>query len=172
MHKNKIIIFSALIIAVFGLLFYLENPEKAPRSEVKDFFRKYEGTKGFAIIKMPSFLMGNVLPDSSASGIKKENFNSFRVMIFHQRESEHISCAETQLAVVEFLDSLKFNKINEKHENNRLMQVYQKPRKGQWNEHVTMYSSDSTLFMFNFINNLKKRQVIEFSSQLDYQDFI
>ena len=172
MNRNKIIIFSALIIAGFGLLFYLESPEKAPHSEVRDFFRDYEGKKGFAIIKMPEFLMGQVLPDPDTTDIRKENFSSFRVMIFHQKDTEQFNCQETQDAMITFLDSLKFTRIMEKNESNRLMRVYQKPRKGQWSEHVTIYSSDSTLFMFNFINNLDEKKVIEFSSQLDYQDFI
>jgi len=172
MNRNRIIIFSALIIAGFGLLYYLESPEKAPRSEVRDFIRNYEGKKGFAIIKMPDFLMGQVLPDQDTSGIRKENFSSFRVMIFHQKDSEHYRCQETQQAMITFLDSLKFTRIIGKNDKKRLMRVYQKPRKGQWSEHVTIYSSDSTLFMFNFINNLKEEQVIEFSSQLDYQNFM
>lgn len=172
MNRNRIIILSALIIAGFGLLFYLGSPETAPHSEVRDFIRNYEGKKGFAIIKMPDFLMGQVLPDPDSSGIKKENFSSFRVMIFHQKDSEQYNCQETQQAMLTFLDSLKFNRILEKNESNRLMRVYQKPRKGQWSEHVTIYSSDSTLFMFDFINNLEEKQVIEFSSQLDYQNFM
>jgi len=172
MNRNKIIIFSALIIAGFALLFYLESPEKAPHSEVKDFIRNYEGKKGFAIIKMPEFLMGQVLPDPDTTDIRKENFSSFRVMIFHQKDTQEFNCQETRDAMITFLDSLKFTRIMEKNESNRLMRVYQKPRKGQWSEHVTMYSSDSTLFMFNFINNLDEKKVIEFSSQLDFQDFI
>jgi len=172
MNRSKIILLSALIIAAFGLLYYLESPEKAPHSEVREFIRNYEGKKGFAIIKMPDFLMGQVLPDPDTSGIRKENFSSFRVMIFHQKESGQHNCQETQQAMITFLDSLKFSRILEKNDSNRLMRLYQKPRQGSWSEHVTIYSSDSTLFMFNFINNLKEQQVIEFSSQLDYQDFM
>jgi len=172
MNRNKIIIFSALLITGFGLLFYLGSPEKAPHSEVKNFIRNYEGKKGFAIIKLPDFLMGQVLPDPDSSDIRKENFSSFRVMIFHQKDSEQYNCQETQQAMLTFLDSLKFSRILENNESNRLVMVYQKRQKGQWSEHVTIYSSDSTLFMFDFINNLKAKQVIDFSRQLDYQDFL
>ena len=172
MKKNKIIIYSALIIAGFALLFYLKKPEAAPKSQVREFLRNYEGKKGFAIIKLPDFLMGQVLPDQDSSDIEKDNFSSFRVMIFHQKESDQYNCEQTRQAMVEFLDSLKFQQILRQQRRQQMMRVYQKPGKGAWQEHVTLYSSDSTLFMFNYVNNLKEKQVIQFSSQLNYQDFL
>ena len=87
MNKNKIILYSAIIIAGFALLFYLENPKPRPRSEVREFIKNYEGKKGFAIIKMPDFLMGEIMPAEDSSQIRKENFESFRVMIYHQSEA-------------------------------------------------------------------------------------
>jgi hypothetical protein len=171
MKKNRIIIYSALLIAGFGLLFYLEKPEAVPGSEVKDFIRNYEGRKGFAIVKMPEFLMGQVLPHDS-TGIEKENFHAFRMMFFHQKESEQYNCQETHQAMVHFLDSLKFSRVMENQQGHHQVEVYQKPRNETWNEHVTLYSSDSTLFIFNYINNLDQEQAVAFSRNLNYQDFL
>ena len=173
MNRNKIIIYSAIIIAGFALLFYLESPKPKPRSEVREFIRKYEGRKGFAIIRMPDFLMGEIMPSEDSSDISKDNFEVFRVMIFHQREAEGINCQETEQALIMFLDSLKFQQMmQEKTNPERMMTIYEKGNPENWKENVTLYTSDSTLFMFNYINNLNKEQVIEFSNQLGNQDFL
>jgi len=173
MNKSKIIVFSGLIIAVFALLYHLENPSPKVKCEVREFTKKYEGKKGFAIVKMPDFLMGEMLPDSGAFNIKKDNFKSFRVMIFHQSETQDYNSKDTELALQVFLDSLQFRQvIEQKADTARMMRVYEKDKQGPWKENVTLYSSDSTLFMFNYISNLNRDRLVAFSSQLGYQDFL
>jgi len=172
MNKNKIILFSVLIIALFALLYHLENPGPGVECEVREFTRKYEGKQGFAIVKMPDFLMGEVLPDSSAFDIRKENFKSFRVMIFHQGENQQYNCKQTEEALQVFLDSLQFRQVIEQQADTaRMMRVYEKEKAGPWKENVTLYTSDSTLFMFNYISNLNRDKLVAFSNQLGYQDF-
>jgi hypothetical protein len=172
MNRNKIILFSGLIIAIFALLYHLENPGPGVDCEVREFTRQYEGKQGFAIVKMPDFLMGEVLPDSSAFHIGKENFKSFRVMIFHQNENQQYNCKETEKALQGFLDSLQFRQVIEQQSDTaRMMRVYEKEKAGPWKENVTLYTSDSTLFMFNYISNLNRDKLVAFSNQLGYQDF-
>jgi hypothetical protein len=173
MNKNRIILYSAAIVAVFALLFYLEDPSPKLRSEARQFTRQYEGKKGFAIIKMPDFLMNEVLPESDSAGIKKENFKSFRVMIFHQDDATAHSCRETEQAMRSFLDSMEFRQIVEKEADaNRMMRIFEKEKTGSWKENVTLFSSDSTLFMFNYISNLKQDEVETFSRQLGHREFL
>jgi len=173
MNKSKIILFSGLIIAVFALLYHLESPGSRVECEVREFTQQYEGKQGFAIVKMPDFLMGEVLPDSGAYDIRKDDFKSFRVMIFHQNETQAYTCKDTEQALQVFLDSLQFRQvIEQKADTARMMRVYEKEKSGPWKENVTLYSSDSTLFMFNYISNLNKDRLVAFSSQLGYQDFL
>lgn len=163
---------SALLIGGFALLFHMNQPVAGMKSEVKSFISPYEGKKGFTIIKLPDFLMDQVLPEQDSLQIRKENFKAFRVMIFHQNESSNYRCEKIQHDMMTYLDSLGFNQIVKKPASKRSMRLYEKNKTEPWSEHVAIYNSDSTLFMFNYISNLDPQQVIAFSSQLGYQDFL
>ncbi len=154
------------------MLFHMNQPIAGIKSEVKSLMSPYEGKRGFTIIKLPDFLMDQVLPEQDSLQIRKENFRAFRVMIFHQKQSSHYRCEQLQHDMMAYLDSLGFNQILDKPASKSNMRLYEKNKKENWREQVAIYNSDSTLFMFNYISNLAPQQVIAFSSQLGYQDFL
>jgi len=95
MKKNSIVIYSAIIIAIFALLYHLEKPEAKPKSEVSTFFRQYEGEKGITVLKVPDFLLGELIKNDSLN-ISKSSFKSFRIMILHEKQNESRTCDETE----------------------------------------------------------------------------
>ena len=172
MNKYSLIVVSALLIGGFALLFNLRQPDGGIKSEVKAFMNPYQGKEGFTIIKLPDFLMDQVLPEGDSIQIRKENFKAFRVMIFHQNPSSPYRCDVIQHDMMTYLDSLKFNQIVKNPSGKTHIHLYEKNKTDRWKENVAIYNSDSTLFMFNYISNLNQQQVIAFSNQLGYQDFL
>ncbi len=172
MKKNNIIIYSAIIIAVFALLFHLENPEAKTKSEVSSFLKEYEGEKGIVVLKVPDFLLGEIINNDSLN-IDKSSFRSFRIMILHEKQNENRSCDQTEKRLVGFLDSLKFQPVMETVRiDSARMKIYNKNIIDAWKENVTVYTSDSTLFLFNFITDIKDEQVKKFSDHLSNQNLL
>jgi hypothetical protein len=172
MNKNSIIIYSAIIIGVFALLFYLENPEKKTKSEVSSFLKQYEGEQGIVVLKVPDFLLGEIIKTDSLN-LDKSSFRSFRIMILHENENEHRSCVKTERRLDGFLDSLKFQPVMEAVQTDSTrMKIYNKDIVNAWKENVTVYTSDSTLFLFNYISDINNDQVKKFSDHLSNQNLL
>ena len=171
MNKKNLILYSAIIMAVFDLLFYMETPQPQPEGKVKAFLKKYEGKQGFAVLKVPEFLLGELILNDSLH-MNKKSFQSFRMMILHEQQNAFINCSDLERELTNFLDSLKFQILLERNQNNneRRMKIYNRDVMDSWRENVTIYASDSTFFLFNFISDIKDRQVIRFSDHLSHQE--
>ncbi len=170
MNKNNIIIYSAIIIIIFALLYHLEHPGANPKSEVSPFLKSYEGEKGIAVLKVPDFLLGEVIKNESLE-LNKKSFKSFRIMILHENENQNRTCDATNKQLREFLDSLKFQSVIEAYESDSTqMSIFNKNVIDPWRENVTIYTSDSTLFLFNFISDIDDEQVKKFSQHLSNQN--
>lgn len=172
MKKNSIIIYSAIIIAFFALLYHLNNPEAKPKSEVNTFLQRYEGKKGIAVLKVPDFLLGDLIKNDSLN-INKNSFKSFRIMILHEKQNNNRTCDETEEQLMGFLDSLKFHSVQETARNDSTgMKIFNKKIIDAWKENVTLYTSDSTLFLFNFITDINEDKVKRFSEHLSNQNML
>jgi hypothetical protein len=172
MKKSSIIVYSSIIIAVFALLFYMENPTSKPKSEVKTFLARYQGKKGFTILKVPDFLLGEIVNSDSLS-LNKESFKSFRILMLHEKQSRDITCNVMENELLTFLDSLKFKSVLEKsHDDSMQIKVFNRKETENWTEDVTLFTSDSTLFLFNFISDIDDDQLIRFSDHLSKQDVL
>lgn len=172
MKRNNIIIYSAIIIAIFALLYHLEKPEANPKSEVNPFLQRYEGEKGIVVLKVPDFLLGELIKNDSLN-IRKKSFKSFRIMILHEKQNEHRTCKETEAKLIGFLDSLAFQPVLEQSgTDSTRMQILNKDIIETWKENVTIYTSDSTLFLFNFITDINDDQIKRFSDHLSNQNVL
>ena len=170
MKKHHLIIVSAALVVVFFLLFYLKDTDPRPDSEVKHFMTPYKGHKGLVVVKMPDFLLGEIIQTDSLN-VKKNSFHAFRIMILHEDETKNIKCRNTEKKLTLFLDSLEFEPLLQQTQTDSArMQVYYKPNEHNWKENVTVYTSDSTMFLFNFITNITNDQIITFSKHLSKQN--
>ena len=170
--KNSIIIYSAIIIAIFALLYHLESPEAKTDSKVSTFLKQYEGEKGITVLKVPDFLLGELIKNDSLN-ISKSSFKSFRIMILHEKQNENRTCDETEKKLMGFLDSLQFQPLldNGRTDSAR-MKIYTKKAVNPWKENVPLYTSDSTLFLFNFITDINDDQVKKFSDYLSTENLL
>ena len=69
--RSSLIIYSALIIAIFGLLYHLESPDPVPDSDVKHYLTRYEGKSGFSLLKVPDFLLDKFIQDGSTKSAEE-----------------------------------------------------------------------------------------------------
>lgn len=172
MKKNNLIIYSAIIIIIFALLYHLEHPGAKPESEVSPIFKSYEGEKGITLLKVPDFLLGELIKDE-ALDISKNSFKSFRIMMLHENQNGSRTCNETKMQLRGLLDSLKFQTVKEtSHHDSAQMSIFNKNLIDPWRENVTIYTSDSTLFLFNFISDINDEQVKIFSEHLSNQNLL
>ena len=159
MKRSSLIIYSALIIAIFGLLYHLESPDPEPDSNVKHYLNRYEGKKGFSLLKVPDFLLDKFIQNGSDDSLafQKNSFKEFRIMILNEEQGAFQTCRKTDSLFTALLDSLKFKPILVKHYgDSAIKKVFRENDTGPWKEHVTIYGSDSTFFLFNFITDMEQ----------------
>ncbi|MFP4619813.1 MAG: hypothetical protein ACLFM7_00735 [Bacteroidales bacterium] len=172
MKKHSIILYSAVIISVFALLYHLEKPDEKRKSEVNTFLKRHEGEKGIAVLKVPDFLLGELL-NSDSLNFSKNSFESFRIMILHEKQNQSRTCNGTEEGLRGFLDSLKFQPVLESvGTDSARMKIFNKNITNPWKENVTIYTSDSTFFLFNFITDIDNEEVKRFSEHLSYQNIL
>jgi hypothetical protein len=160
MDRNKIILISAFIIAVFAFLFLMENTEKPPKSKIEPLISQYKGQPGFLIVSLPKFLMGEFMPGSNLELEEyKKNIHEVKVLIFHEKESNNVKFDNLNHGLIENLNSFAFEKVqlSSKESDNRRMFI--KEHEDNWNESVLIFTSDSSLFLFDIISSLD-RQII------------
>ena len=92
-------------------------------------------------------------------------------MMLHEQPDNEYTCAATHKSLVHFLDSLKFQPTGSTPgESVPVKTIYRKGKTDQWKEHVTVYTTDSTIFLFNFITNMSAPEVEKFTRHLKHQD--
>lgn len=171
--RSSLIIYSALIIAIFGLLYHLESPDPVPDSDVKHYLTRYEGKSGFSLLKVPDFLLDKFIQDGFGDSLifRNSSFKEFRIMILNEKQGAFQTCRKTDSLFSALLDSLKFKPLLVKHYgDSAIKKVFRENDTRPWKEHVTIYASDSTFFLFNFITDMDQEQVKHFSDQLNAQN--
>ena len=168
MEKGKIILISALIIGVFALLFLLEKPNVAPKSEAESLIDQYKGNPGFVIVSLPRFLINQVIiGEQDNFEEQKKAISSVKVMIYHEEKSTVTSRSSLDSTLNKELQSLDFKILEQKKDSSSYNTIFHKVLDEKWNEAIYIYSNDSSLFLFDIINSLNINEIKNLSDSID-----
>jgi len=169
MNKIKLIIFSILIVLTFGILFYTNQPDKAPKGEMEELLKSYKGQPGFAIMYCPKFLLQQFLEQTDTTSLKmaKKNNHKFALLIFHEKEELAVKLDSINQEISHFLNNKEFKKLETEQRDSGHKHVYSKKHEDNWRESVIIFEEDSALFAFNLINKLKSNRLKELMNILE-----
>ena len=168
MNKTKIIIFSVLIILTFTILFMVNKPNEAPKSQVnEELFCNFKGKKGFTVLTLPNFLVKQFIENNDSSDLTTSSNHKFILMIFHDEKTSNSKQDSITNNILGFLNEGNFNHLSTDEREYGMKHLYSKPHENKWRESVVVFTSDSSLFVFSVINKFSTSQIKELASTLE-----
>ncbi len=169
MQRNFIIgAITGFIIIVFTFL-YLDNyHNKPPKSEMQEISEQYKGKTGVVFVSMPKFLISNFFSDEKLKNIQKEyNVHLINLLILHKKkDNSGTDNLKVKNDIMEALITRQFQVIETEQEMQGEKHILAKEYPNNWNESIMIFSSDSSLFVFDMISDVKTTEVSNIAKEM------
>lgn len=169
MQRNLIIgTISGFIILLFTVLYLTNYQNKPPESEMQKISEKYKGKAGVVFVSMPKFLISKLFSDAKLENIQKEkDVHLINILILHkQKDKSGVDNITAKNEIMDELITRQFQVIETEEKMQREKHILAKEYPDHWNESIMMFSSDSSLFIFNMISNIKTAEISNIAEEM------